>query len=325
MSTLTFLAANIYITNKLLPELKFKTRYFSLNKIKELFFSGIWNSFNRLSSIFSTGLDLVIANLFVSSAAMGSLYLSKTIPGLVLSVFAMIATSFAPQFTISYARNEMDSVKDQLIFSMKILGMIASIPVAILFIFGDVFYSLWIPGEDIKLIYLLSIVSCIEYVFVLPLEGLWNIFTVTNKVKQSSLYLFINSVIVILIVFMLMHVLESDILKLFVIAGVSTIFSIIRGLLFLPIYGAKCLGMKWNTFYPMIFKSTLSTILLFCFSGIIKYFFYNISWVALVIYCILIVIISLCINAVIVLDREDRKIVITTMIKKIRKRREIYE
>jgi hypothetical protein len=122
-----------------------------------------------------------------------------------------------------------------------------------------------------------------------------------------------------------MHVLESDILKLFVIAGVSTIFSIIRGLLFLPLYGAKCLGMKWNTFYPMIFKSTLSAILLFCISGLIKYSFYSVSWLALALYCVLIVIISLCINAVIVLDREDRKLIITTVIKKFRKRGNIYE
>lgn len=71
---------NVYYTRKLTPEIKVRKRYFDVKVIKVLLSSGIWNSFTRLSSILSTGLDLLVTNLYVSSAAMGVLSVAKTVP-----------------------------------------------------------------------------------------------------------------------------------------------------------------------------------------------------------------------------------------------------
>ena len=66
--------------------------------------------------------------------------------------------------------------------------------------------------------------------------------------------MFINSIFSVIIVFSLLQVVEDDILKLLIIAVISTIFSIIRATVFLPIYGAHCLGLKWNIFYSQYSK-----------------------------------------------------------------------
>ena len=43
------------------------------------------------------------------------------------------------------------------------------------------------------MIYYLTIVGCIGYIFSFPLDSLWEIFTVTNKVKLAAINLIVNN------------------------------------------------------------------------------------------------------------------------------------
>lgn len=120
------------------------------------------------------------------------------------------------------------------------------IPVAALFAYGSL---LQIVGSDPGCAspwHMLTILSCIEFMFVLPLEGLWNLFTATNKVKQTSIYMFANSIVTIIIVLVALRFTTDDTMKLYIIAGTSTAFAVIRSLFFLPIYGARCLDIKMD-------------------------------------------------------------------------------
>ena len=164
------LISHMYFKNKLLPELRVKRVYFDFACIKELISSGIWNSVTKLSAILSSGLDLLITNILVNGVAMGILNLSKTVSNLVLSLFGMLSSIFAPQLTIAYANNNLDEMKKQLISSVKLLGLFSSIPIAILIGFGKSFYKLWVPTEDENLLYILTVITCFNLIFALPLE-----------------------------------------------------------------------------------------------------------------------------------------------------------
>lgn len=299
---------NTYYTRKLIPEIKVNKQYFDFKVIKVLLSSGIWNSFARISTILSTGLDLLVTNLYVSSTAMGVLSIAKTVPSAVLGLFSTLASVYAPQLTISFAEKNYFEMKNQLMSSIKFLGMFACIPVAILFAYGQVFYQLWVPTQDGRLLYILTILSCIEFIFVLPLEGIWNLFTAANKVKQVSLYMFVNSLLSIAIVLISIRFVENDILKLYIIAGMSTVFSIIRSLTFLPIYGAHCLRLKWNVFYPAIFKNTVSVIITTVFAMLIDNFLTVDSWSSLVLVGVLTSFFAIGFNLVFLLDKSERRI-----------------
>jgi len=256
------LITHIRYTKKLAPELKFDKKNFDFDKIKELIKSGIWNSISKLSSILSSGLDLLITNLLVNPVAMGIVSLSKTIPTIILSFFGTVANIFAPQLTISYAKDEKDSIKEQLLFAIKLFGILASIPIAIIVGFGQEFYSLWTPTQDSYILYLLTLVSCLNLVFALPVEPLYNIFTVTNKIKISSIALILFSMCSIVLVFIGLNFASTDVEKMFVVIGVGSLMNVIRVVTFLPIYGAKCMGYKKRTFYPPIIKNVLLVLIL---------------------------------------------------------------
>ncbi len=53
------LIKNIYYAKTLTPELKISKNFFNINAIIELLKSGIWNTISKLSSILSSGLDLL--------------------------------------------------------------------------------------------------------------------------------------------------------------------------------------------------------------------------------------------------------------------------
>lgn len=321
VSTIYSSIVDIYYTKKFFPQLKISKNNFEVTKVFELIKSGIWNSLSKLSSILSNGLDLIISNKFVGAVGMGVLSISKTLPTMILSVFSLLASVFAPDLTISYAKNDHAEMKRQLLNSIKILSFFACIPVTILFVFGIPFYKLWVPSTNYNLIYLLSILTSAGMIFCLPFEGLWNIFTVTNKVKNSSLFLLMNSICTIAIVFIVLPFTNDLNLKLCIIAGVSSLFSIIRNLTFLPIYGAKCIGESKTLFYPILLKYIVSLIMICGCSFFIKILINPITWLNLIVCIFFTCVISIPINFMLLLNKNERLLVINTIKNKLYKRR----
>ena len=310
------ISVNVYCTKKMLPSIHIQRKQFDFSCIRHLIASGIWNSVTKISSILSNGLDLLITNIFISTAAMGSISLAKNLPTYILSFLGSVSAVFAPQLTISYAKNNYDDIKRQLKSAINILGFISCIPITVMYAYGDIFFSLWVPGQDAQLLQLLGVISSLAFPFVLPLEPLWNIFTITDKVKQSSIFLIINSILTIVIVFIFLNFARSDFVKMLIIVGISTIFSIIRALFFLPIYGAKCLHFKWSTFYPPVLKSFVVTIILTALSiGLRKIFVIN-SWLTLLIACFITAAISVVINYFILLNHDERSFLKRKIFKK---------
>ena len=124
----------------------------------ELFSSGIWNSFNQLSVILLTGLDLLLANLFLGAAKAGEYSIAQTVPLFVGSLIGMLVGVFVPPLAAHYAKNDINGLVREINFSGKVLGVLISVPISGFIVFGDDFYRLWVPGEDASYLHLLSII-----------------------------------------------------------------------------------------------------------------------------------------------------------------------
>lgn len=300
------LISHIIYKRRLVPNLKIRKEYFSFKYLKELLAAGIWNSVSKLSSILSSGLDLIITNIFVNSVAMGVMNLSKTISNIVLSLFGTLASIFAPQLTISFAEGDSDAMKKQLISAVKLMGLFSAIPIAVLIGFGKEFYELWVPSQNAVLLEVLTIITSFNLIFALPLEPLYNIFTVKNKIKVSSIALVIFSTCSIVTVFVGLNFIHNEDAKIIYIAAVGAFYNILRVLTFLPIYGAKCLDFKKTTFYPTILKNTLSVVILVIIAFAIKFVFDINSWIKMIVACMLLGILGLVINIFILFNKDER-------------------
>lgn len=322
---LYLLVANAVYKKRLTPDLKFNKNNFDFKAINELITSGIWNTITKLSSILANGLDLLITNLFVNPIAMGVLSISKILPTNILTLFGNVGYVFAPQLTEYYAKNNYEEMKKQLINSIKFLALFSSIIMAILFAFGREFYELWQPTQNARELYVLTVISCVQLVFCLPLEPLYNVFTATNKIKTSSIALLLSSTATIITVFISLRFAKTEMAKLMIIAGTSTVMELIRVIGFLPIFGARYINSKKTTFYPIILKNAVSVIILTVIGILVKSYMYNGTWLSLLLVTVILGVLGLIINMILLLKREDRIVFINKIKSKILKRGVVNE
>lgn len=309
VSSIYIIIRNVFFTRRMLPDVKpFQWKSFDWHRVKTLVTSGMWNSFTRFGAILLGGLDVLIANLFVSTNAMGMISISKTIPKYILASIAGIATVFAPGIMIAFAKSDKNDMVDRLKRGIAFCSFLA-IPMEIAVIaFGERLFRLWMPGQDSKMLLYISIISIAGYVVVLPLEVLWSVFTALNKVRISSIYLMIEAVIVIMTVFFLLQTTDNEMYKMCIIAGVSSVFEIIRGFFFLPVVSAKLIKVPVKTFYVPLLKALVS----FAVSLIFSFTLNNIvssadRWIILIALCLASTVISFGVSFYIVLDKVERR------------------
>lgn len=300
----------------LTPELLVKRKNFEWAKVKELLQSGVWNLVSKLGEILGQGLDLLIANVCIGATAMGYFALTKNVPFLILSLFSTIAGVFAPILTNLYAQKKQQELIRELYKSIRILAFFTALPLCALYIYGDSFYQLWIPSEDANKLQLLTILGTFALPYTLPLESLWSIFTITNKLKYSTLFMLGNNIVVFLIVMSSMLIVESLEVRLLILAGTRSLCGFVRGFFFLPMYGAYCLGEKKGIFYKTIFKTLLGLVisLIICYAT--RLFMQVDSWMMLIVAGILVCIITCVVNFILVLQPSDRQFIYHNIFKR---------
>ena len=269
---------NMKISKKLLPDIAIKFKQFNVKAIKEMVSLGMWNSINNLSQILLTGLDLLIANIFISGNAMGILSLAKTIPNVIVSFLCMIGGVYAPKFTILYAKNKIDSLVHEINLSIKVLGLISSVPLAGFIIFGKEFYSLWLPSapqEEILQIQILSVLTLGPAFISAFVFSLFNINTITNRLKVPVMVTLTLSIISTVVVVIFLKFTNAGV---YAIAGVSSFCLLMRAIFFVPSYAAHTLNIKVTTFYPPMIKGVISFIFISGIFFIINKFINISTW-----------------------------------------------
>jgi len=310
LSSVYLVAVNCQICRKLTPELQVNIRLFDFHSIKELLSTGIWNLITKVGIILHEGCDLLLANWFISAASMGVISLTLMIPNYVRQIFAQLSSSFAPQLTKDFAQNNLMKIQDEISKSIKIFSILVIPVLTVLFVYGDVFFSLWVPSQNAKLLQWLTIAGCSEFVINMPFESFWNVFTVTNKIKGSSIYFLVNSAVVFVIVVCCLSLCDDTITKMYIIVAVRNVFSIIRGLFFLPIYSAHCLQLPWYTFYPRIIKPLSGILFTLALALCMRNIYLPLSWSAFILNSILVAIASLVVGVVLVLNRSEIKFLV---------------
>ena len=308
--------ANVKIKDKLTPELGVNLRYFDFVKVKTLLASGVWNLIGKLGDLLQRGLDLLFANWFINAAAMGILSITTQIPFIILSVLGLFTSSFAPSLTKDFAKGNLNEMLNEVYKSIRILSISILVPIAILYIYGDVFYKLWMPTQNSLLLQKLTICGTFALLVTSPLEGFWNVFTVTNKIKGSSIFMIINSLVVFLTVLLGLFLTEDITTKMFIIAAVRSLFGVIRGIVFLPIYGAYCMNLKRTFFYKPIIKSLFGVLVTLGICWMLRLLYVPDNWLGFFMSSLLVALVSCSIGSILILTKNDKKFIMEKVIKR---------
>lgn len=113
-AALFLLLANVAVSRKLLPDLRFGRDKWSPGAIWEIVSTGIWTSINNLGNVLNNGLDLWITNRMLDAVVLGQISVVKTIAFLSNSVIMKVSSSFKPRLLMLYAEKRMSQLTELL-------------------------------------------------------------------------------------------------------------------------------------------------------------------------------------------------------------------
>ena len=317
VSTSLMAVANAGFTKKLLPGIRITVKNFRLDKVKELVSLGAWNSVTRLGQMLLDGLDTIIANIFINPEAMTTLSFAKVVPTTLSSLMGTMVGVFAPSITIAYAKGNKKELMDTLKSSNRIMIFMMSIPIAFVTAYGDKFFELWLPHKtpaEVTEVYYLSVLSMGVLFVSASIQVLYQVFIITKKIKLNSIVIVVSGVITTTMVFVLLNTTD---LGLYAIAGVSVIVGLIRNMVFTPIYAAKCLEVKWTTFYGDIFMGLASIGLITVVAMLSKLILSMDNWIEFFVSGAFMGCVALVLNFFVVLGKTERQMVLDKVLSKL--------
>lgn len=302
MATLCIVVANYWMTKHYAPQLRLKFDMFDIAAMKELLVSGMWNSVNTLGNTLNSGLDLVISKWLLGAFAMGQVSIVKVFSNIFSAMYSMISQPFQPHLLKLYVDGKKDELVRSLKLSMKVSGAVANISFSGIVAFGLCYFKLWMPNQDVSLLYRLSIICVASSILEGAVYPLYYIYTLTVKNKLPSIITIIGGVINVLAMIVMI---KGTKLGIYIVFLTTMIVMLIVNGVTNPIYMAKCLNVKWYTFYPEIFRHLLATgavtLIVFLINSIIK----PVNWASLIICALLTVIIGTIVHGLIVFGPKE--------------------
>lgn len=311
VTAINFLAA-IWMFHNMTPELKVERKLFSMDAVKKLVGNGIWNSINSLGVTLNSGLDLLVTNLLLTNLQMGQIAITKTIASIFSSLEAMLCQPFQPLLLKSYSDNNKEQLLDELKMSVNISGFFSALTFAGFFSLGQLFYKLWIPNQDIELLYALTVVTILAYVTEGPVHPLYYIYTLTVKNRVPCIITLLGGVLNVVGMFVLVRYTNMGIYSIVI---TTTIITTVTSMITNPPYMAHCLKLKWYTFYPMLLINIIGSVIMTVLFSFVAKAIAPSTWVGLIVTACILSIFGLGIYFIFVFSNKERKYIIN-MIKR---------
>lgn len=125
--------------------------------------------------------------------------------------------------------------------SVNISGFFSALTFAGFFSLGRLFYKLWIPNQDIELLYALTVVTILAYVTEGPVHPLYYIYTLTVKNRVPCIITLLGGVLNVVGMFVLVRYTNHGNLSIVI---TTTIITTITSMITNPPYIAHCLKLK---------------------------------------------------------------------------------
>ena len=248
-----FIGSYIF-TKKVIPESKIEISKFSSSALKKLVMGGVWNSVNSMGNALNSGLDLLISDLLLNAVSMGQVSIAKTINNMLYTIYSTIAQPFQPTFLREYSEDNKEALIKELKYSMKVCGVLTNIVFAGFCTLGIAFYQLWIPTQNIQLVYRLTVLAMLPCITEGCVYPLYYVYTLTVKNKIPCFITIIGGILNVISMYVLLRYTQIGVYAIVITTAVIMNFiNIITN----PIYICKCLKIKITTFYPNILRNIL--------------------------------------------------------------------
>ena len=314
ISSIVTTIPNIVICRKYTPELKISARAFSIDAVKKLVGNGIWASLNSLSNFLNNGCDLLITDLMLSPLRMGQIAIVQSITVIVTSLAQIVSPAFQPVILKCYSHGDHRTMMKWFYLSMKTCGCLCGLLFAGFVTLGDDFYGLWIPNQDIRLLYNLTVIALIPGVTGGIIRPMFYAYTLTVKKKIPFFYALAGAIINVASMIVLLRFTN---LGLYAVVITTTVCMTVDHLVLNGIYVCFVLGEPVWVFYRNVFRCLAADAAMAAVLIAMTMVLAPSSWLSFVGLVLLYSAVGTAVYSVVVFNSDERVKIITTIKTKI--------
>lgn len=319
-STLYLAIVNIAITMRLTPELHISIKNCKISMMKDMMKTSVWSSVSQVSSTLLGSTTIILGNLFVGGNVIGLISFAKTLPNCMNTLFYTIYNVFTPNMVKCFAKGKIDEMIEYACHSMKIMTFIMAPIVIGIFVFIPNFLELWLSGksvEELQIIGFYCRIILLGMFFEIPSMPLMYFSVATNKVRNDTLFSLNNSIVLLILSYIGLKYFS---LGGAVIVSSQMISTTTKFLLWVPMYAAKTVERKWNTFYPGYFKSFFSMLIVFMGYVCIKPLLCMDTWISFGLSAVSLGGLGYLLTFVMLFSQQEKKLFIRKIVEKIIKK-----
>ncbi len=238
-----------FMLKKYFVQIPFSMKHFKIKSMCELAGNGLWNSVNSLGNVLNSELDLLITNMMLDTLVMGELAIAKTMGALIPIIYSLVSQAFQPRLLKHYSEQNNPGLVHELKNAMHISGFFVGLFFCLIVAVGEEFYQLWVPGQNARMLYILTILTMLSYLLEGVVGPLYYVYTITVKNKIPCMVTLAGGIMNVLAMYLL---LKHTSLGVYAVTGTTIVVTMFINLVTNPLYIAKCLNVKWNTFYSTI-------------------------------------------------------------------------
>lgn len=254
LSAIFSLILTIILSRKVYDKILISVSYFSKRRFSEITDLAKWILVDQIGTLLLLQLSLIIVNREFGTATGGEYAIVLVFFNLLWSITGLITSVFSPMYYTYYARRLFTAIHTLSVISVKCIGLVMALPIALICIFSPHLLTIWVGEEFVHLSGLIWVLL-IPLTTILSVRSLITSYAAYNQVRMPAIVTIISGILNLVLALTLPYIYN---LGMYGIALAFIIALSLRNTVFIPWYAAKVQGVALTTFYMPAIPGTLA-------------------------------------------------------------------
>jgi membrane protein EpsK len=258
LSALLSLFLTIYLSRKVYDKIHISAIHFSKEQFFEILMLTKWILVDQIGTLLLLQLSLIIVNMEFGTAAGGEFALVLILFNLIWIIPDQIMSVLSPMYYTFFARGLFSSMQNLSIVSVKFVGLVMALPIALICVFSPQLLTIWV-GESFAQLSSLIWILFIPLTMIVAFRPLMLNYAAFIKVKTPALFTIIAGIINLILAVIFSIVFDLGVYGI-TLAFILALF--LRGVVFIPWYAARVQGVPPATYYKPIVPGVIAYLVL---------------------------------------------------------------
>ena len=250
------LVGYLFLWRKLTPQLRIRLFDFDRSRMRSLTAMGGWNFVNTVGATLLNRVDLIVVNAYFGPAVTGGYSVVVQLSVLVESLATVASTVVRPVILLKYAREDFLGLRRIASQSVKLLGLAMALPVGLMCGFSKPLLSIWL-GPSFTYLSLLLIILVSHQSLSLAVRPLLYVQNAYNKVRWPGIVTLLCGAASVAADILIAQWGKWGYLG---IAGSTSVIWVAKNVLYMAIYTAFIMKLRWWAFLPRLTWSIIGTL-----------------------------------------------------------------